>query len=84
MFEDVKIVDEWAYGNAITSMRRTVYERDELKMECIRSPLTEGVKMAAINGKIPAKPLLAITVLDTSRLPFLEDETMLPFVTAKL
>ncbi|RAV13343.1 hypothetical protein [Paenibacillus contaminans] len=74
MFQDGKIVDEWAYGNAITSMRRTVYERDGLKMECIWSPLTEGVKMAAINGKIPKEPLLAITGLDTARLPFLEDE----------
>jgi hypothetical protein len=75
LFNDVKILDEWAYGNKITSMRRTVYERDDLKMECIWSPISEGIKQATINGKIPQEPLLAITGLDASKLPFLEGES---------
>ncbi|MDF2658833.1 MAG: hypothetical protein K0Q94_1624 [Paenibacillus sp.] len=74
LFRNVRIVDEWAYGSAITSMRRTVYERADTKLECIWSPLTEGVKMAAINGKVPKEPLLAITGIDTAKLPFLEEE----------
>lgn len=75
MFDDVKITDEWAYGNAITSMRRTVYERDELKMECIWSPLTEGIQHASINGKIPNEPLLSIAGLEANKLPFLEADS---------
>jgi hypothetical protein len=74
MFTNVKITDEWSYGTNITRMRRTKYERDELTMECVWSQLSEGVKFAAINGRIPAAPRLKITGLDVSKLPFLDDE----------
>jgi len=72
MFRHVRTVDEWAYGNKITHMRRTVYEREGLHMECVWNPISEGVKFAAVNGKIPPAPLLAATGLNVASLPFLE------------
>jgi hypothetical protein len=73
LFADVKITDEWAYGTNVTRMRRTKYEHNNMTMECVWSPLSDGVKFAAINGQIAATPRLSISGLDVSKLPFMEE-----------
>ncbi|MBO9610070.1 MAG: hypothetical protein J7639_29195 [Paenibacillaceae bacterium] len=71
LFGNVRILDEWAYGNQITHMRRTRYERDGLELECVWNPISEGIKYAAVNGRIPAERQLAMTGLDPEQLPFM-------------
>lgn len=72
LFQDVRIKEEWAYGNQLTHMRHTIYERDSLRMECVWNPISEGIKLMTVNGKVPAEPVLEITGLDAVKLPFMD------------
>ena len=59
-----------------TFLRRTRYARPGLTLECEYSPASEGIKHIAVNGRVPAQPVLEVTGLDASRLPFLDDVTL--------
>lgn len=52
-------------------LRRTAYKRGDLRLACEYSPVTEGIKYQAVNGRVPETPLLEVTGLDRTRLPFL-------------
>jgi len=67
---EARVKEEWAYGNRITHMRHTTYEREGLTLECVWNPLSEGIKYAAVNGKIPGEPQFSATGLDTAGIPF--------------
>lgn len=54
-----------------TYMRRVRYEREGLVLECEYSPVTEGIKYAAVNGKLVETPVLEVTGLDVSKVPFM-------------
>jgi len=54
-----------------TVLRRTRYTRLGLELDCEYSPVSEGVKHVAVNGRVPSQPVLEVTGLDLSRLPFL-------------
>jgi hypothetical protein len=53
-----------------TYLRRTKYSRSGLSLDCEYSPVSEGIKHAAVNGKVPEYPRLKATGLDVSGLFF--------------
>lgn len=70
---NARVLEEWAHGNHLTHMRRTVYEREGLRLECVWNPISEGIKLMTVNGRIPPEPMLAIDGLDTGELPFVNE-----------
>jgi hypothetical protein len=73
MFAQARTQEKWAYGNKITHMRYTQYERPGLQMECVWNPISEGIKYASINGRIPQEHSLSMSGFPADSLPFMKD-----------
>ena len=54
-----------------TYLRRTSYREGDLHLQAEYSPLSEGIKHLAINGRVPQTPVLEVTGLEVETLPFL-------------
>lgn len=56
-----------------TYLRRTRYERPGLTLESEYSPVSEGIRYLAVNGRVPVSPVLEVTGVDSRSLPFLAE-----------
>jgi len=54
-----------------TFTRKTSYAREGIVLECEYSPVSEGIKTMAVNGKALEQPKFHITGFDEGRLPFM-------------
>lgn len=67
------IRDEWqsTIHSRFSTLRKTSFEKEGLRMECEYSPVTEGIKQISVNGEPLSPEKLHISGFDTDSLPFM-------------
>lgn len=57
------VKDEWqaTVHSRFSTLRKTSYEKDGVRIECEYSPVTEGIKQITVNGREPENPKLFIS-----------------------
>jgi len=56
-----------------TTVRRTSFEANGVKLACEYSPVSEGIQYIELNGRIPGSDRLAMTGYEVGRLPYLSE-----------
>ena len=79
----VRIHDYWA------SLRYVVFQREDVELEMVTSIEPMTVQTAAINGRTPARPMIAASAIKVDRLPFVtgpvpRDEPFFPWTSLNI